>query len=403
MRIVITGATGLLGRNLLFEILKQNLDDLHNLEIIVLGRSDESISLQQRLDKILDLDGLSYIGLTRTQALQIEKIKNALIPIAFDLSKERVGISTEDIKILKTKPIDHLFHIAALTSFRQDKIIEKHLNKINVVGTKHLCELFAEMQIGNAAFIGSAYSCGDKTGVVEPDYVNLNEIFRNPYEKSKLESEVYFKKFFSNRHIPVRIFRPTGICGRLIEPPLGAIPKFDIFYGWAAFFLKQKAKRVKSPSKIYDPPYNLPVRVRVNLNAGMNLVPADYAAKVMYLVCFSGAPAGSYHLVNDIDIPYEVSVEEMMKCLNLEGYSLVENDPKDKSKFEQLYYKTAGLVFTPYAIMGETIFSTKNLMVLLAKAELKCPPMDRKNFAILLQYAKNKDFGLDLSNLSGKE
>ena len=33
MRIVITGATGLLGRNLLFEIIKQDLNNLDDLEI----------------------------------------------------------------------------------------------------------------------------------------------------------------------------------------------------------------------------------------------------------------------------------------------------------------------------------------------------------------------------------
>ena len=44
-----TGATSLLGRNLLFEIIKQNINDLDKLEIIVLGKEKNGKNLSRRI------------------------------------------------------------------------------------------------------------------------------------------------------------------------------------------------------------------------------------------------------------------------------------------------------------------------------------------------------------------
>ena len=49
MRIAMTGATSLLGRNLLFEIIKQNINDLDKLEIIVLGKEKNGKNLSRRI------------------------------------------------------------------------------------------------------------------------------------------------------------------------------------------------------------------------------------------------------------------------------------------------------------------------------------------------------------------
>ena len=45
MRIALTGVTGLLGRNLLFEFIRQHEHDLDNLEIFILGRNGREKSL----------------------------------------------------------------------------------------------------------------------------------------------------------------------------------------------------------------------------------------------------------------------------------------------------------------------------------------------------------------------
>ena len=93
MRIAITGATGLLGRNLLFEILKNNLRNLDNLQIFILGRSHEGCSLNQRLSDIILNDGLEYIASSKASHNQL---LSAITAIPFDLTLNNLGISGND-------------------------------------------------------------------------------------------------------------------------------------------------------------------------------------------------------------------------------------------------------------------------------------------------------------------
>ena len=44
--------------------------------------------------------------------------------------------------------------------------------------------------------------------------------------------------------------------------------------------------------------------------------------------------------------------------------------------------------------MEKTHFDTQNLVHILQKAKLSCPPVDESNFKILMDYAKGKHFGL---------
>ena len=60
-RYLITGATGILGTNLICEIIKQNINSLENIEIHIIGRNKNSISLEKRLKLSLKKNGQYYI------------------------------------------------------------------------------------------------------------------------------------------------------------------------------------------------------------------------------------------------------------------------------------------------------------------------------------------------------
>ena len=65
MRIAITGAAGLVGRTLLFEVIKQNMDHLQTLEVFILGRGNAGQSIERRMQDILLEDGAAYLSLGR--------------------------------------------------------------------------------------------------------------------------------------------------------------------------------------------------------------------------------------------------------------------------------------------------------------------------------------------------
>ena len=395
MRIAITGATGLLGRNLLFEIIKQNLDNLDTLEIFVLGREKNNLNIEQRIEDIILNDGLLYFALDTKEKPKIKYFcKNKIKCIEADLDKEKLGSQPANLKEFKAAPIDFFFHIAALTDFRDSPHVVDALKRTNIHGTKQILQLISNLKIGEFCYVGSAYSCGETTGDIKPDYINSNQKFRNPYEKTKLEAEIIVRDFAKKTKIRCRYFRPSTICGRLIEAPLGAVSKFDVFYSWAAFFLRMKLKRMKTFKDEYIDPVDLNIRISYNLKSGLNIVSADYAAKLMYKICMQDDIGENYHLVNKQETPHGLYIPVMLNILNIKGTKQTNNIPDDKNVLEELYYKTVGVVFTPYITSEPMLFDIRNLENIMKSAELHCPPVDEKNFTILINYAKQYNFGL---------
>lgn len=395
MRIAITGATGLLGRNLLFEIIKQKFDNLENIELLILGRSHPTTSLHDRILDILIYDGLDYLDIEQNQRKKaLAKINAAITPIPFDLAQDNLGISNEYLPHLKTKPIDHFFHVAALTDFRSDNTTKAKLEEVNVRGTQRILNLINNLCVDQLVYVGSAYSCGSKTGLVKPDYVNLKEVFRNPYEETKLRAEVLMREFSRKKNIKIKVFRPSTIAGRLIEKPIGRINKFDVFYGWAAFFLRYKLKQIKNISNLYSESCEIPIRLRFNPQGGLNIIPADYAAKVMYGISMEDGQFDSYHLANNVQTPNQLYGDTTFEALKITGYQYVAEEPKDKNKIEEMYYRTVGKIFTPYGISDEIIFDVSNLTEFTKKSGLICPVINRENYLKLLKYAMDNYFGI---------
>ncbi len=344
MNIVLTGATGLLGRNLLFEFIKKYTHDLDSLNIILLGRKENKTTLQERVDKIISEDGLSYIGYQYKANIQ-EFARKRIHCIEMDLTGEDLHISTEDKCRLKTKSIDFFFHIASVTDFRDSESVRKLLWDANVKGTERILNLVKQLDVEEFCYVSSAYCCGQTSGEIMPDYINLNQEFRNPYELSKLQAEIATRNFAKDNGIRYRCFRPSTISGRLIEHPLGTIDKFDVFYGWGAFWLHSKLRKIEIVERIYTDVLTLNARVYASRNSGLNIVPADYAAKVMYETCMQRDGEESYHIVNTEETPHHFYLAEICKVLNIEGVEFVDIMPDKLNQIEAFYYKTAGKIF----------------------------------------------------------
>jgi thioester reductase-like protein len=229
-----------------------------------------------------------------------------------------------------------------------------------------------------------------------PDYINLNQEFRNPYELSKLEAEIQSRNFAKDTGIKFRCFRPSTIGGRLIEAPLGMIHKFDVFYGYAASWFYIKMGLIPHYDERYSFPVSLDAAVCYNVNSGLNIVPADYAAKVMYEVCMHNHSDESFHLVNNTETPHDVCINAIFETFNIQGVRVVDKIPSKLNRVESFYYKTAGKIFTPYLVSEPMLFNTVNLSDMLMKANLCCPRVDKDRFMILIDYAKEYDFGIKI-------
>jgi thioester reductase-like protein len=243
-------------------------------------------------------------------------------------------------------------------------------------------ELAKKLRVKHFIYTGSAYACGETTGNIAPDYINFNQKFRNPYELSKLEAEVMVRNFAEQQPgINVKFFRPSTICGRLIEDKIGAISKFDVFYGWMFFFLRCKERMFRVDDLSQSAFMNC--RIAYSLTSGLNMVPADYAAKAMYRITMSNTSHNSFHLVNAGETNHDAYIRAMTKAINMEGMQQVDSPPVTHlNELERMYYKTAGAIFTPYITSEPMCFTPP-----VADAAPVCPKVEGENFEKLLKYA----------------
>ncbi len=299
------------------------------------------------------------------------------------------------MNILKSKKIDYFFHFASLSDFRLDNQTKKKLENINIEGTNRILKLIDKLDTNEAIYTGSAYSFGGTLKEIYPDDIITKGNFRNYYEESKLLAEINFRRFLSFKKVKYRIFRPVGICGRLIEKPIGSINKFhDLFYGWATFFLKEKMNKTNDFAALYKTHVELNIRVTCNLKTGLNIVPADYAAKFICSVCFNNAPGESYHIANKSTFAHTKYLSLILNELNISGYSFTEKEPTDQNKLEKIYYKSVGKIYTPYLVMDDISFANKNMSNIEKPYLPSCPEINTGNFLKLIRYAKTRHFGL---------
>jgi nucleoside-diphosphate-sugar epimerase len=374
-------------------VVKQNFSRLDALEILVLGRpSKDGGSLPERIRGILASDEFAPLRLSRdVRELLLSRVINC---IGLDFSSGKSRIAAAELRQLQSSPIDWFFHLASLTDLRNTPCAEAALQRINVEGTRLLLQLASQLQIREFSYVSTAYVCGNSTGTIPPDRMDDTQGFRNPYERTKFAAEMLVREFADRTGTRCRYFRPSVICGRLIEKPWGAVSRFEVFYSWAAFFLRlgRKLAEPASPSHSCE----VKVRVRYDSRGSLNIVPVDYVAKALYLVCDQEDVGSSYHLVNELDTPHELYLHQMLKAVGVTGVSHVDRVPSNQSATEKLYYRSVGAIYTPYLTSAPVVFDTTNLRPLLDRVRLECPPVNKKALASLTAYAVERDFGLSL-------
>ena len=388
-----TGATGLLGRNILFEIIKQNLSQLDRVKIIILGRSTPSLTLHQRMQEIIVSDGLYYLNAPHSGTL-LKLAMSTLVCIEFDI--ESGWVLPKDHDYLNRTPFDYFFHLAAVSDFRKTELIKNKLYKINVTGTHHVLNLLDHVPIKTLIYTGTAYSCGHTSGVIAPDFDNPGGQFRNHYEETKLIGERLIKNFATQKKISYKIFRPVGICGRAIEMNVGQICKFDLFYAWALFFVKAKMRFNSDIKTLYTHPFLLNIQVICDPNGSLNIVPVDYAAKLIWSLCIKVKENGHYHISNNSELNNRHFLGEILKEINVDGviFTSTRDSKHPLSADEALYNRHIGTSFTPYFTMPSTQFCTKNCDELknsLGLSGVSFTPLLLKQ---LLDYAKRHNFGM---------
>lgn len=382
--IMITGGTGLLGSHILYEILENNLDNLQEIKIINLIHAGS----EDKFNEIFKKE-LLY---TKTADSDLEKVRSAIVNVSFDVGEPYCGINESVLKKMKGLKITDLYHVAALTDFRNSDAVKQRLEKINIEGTKNLLDLCTVLAVKSIHYVSTSYACGVAEGVISPDFNNKSAAFHNNYEKTKIITEGLVKDFCEAKGINYMIYRISGISGRLLYEPIGYTKKYAIFYAWLNYFYKIRKRAGITP----DQTLFLRMRLHIDKTTGINICPVDYGAKLIHEVSTNKKFSNKkqVHVVCNNNYNHREMAKQMFDFLNIKGYTFVDDKPEADTlnDLERFYYKFIGEIFHGYMNEGEMVFDTKNLQSDFSDVLKLCPVMDSNNYHKLIDYAVKNDF-----------
>ncbi|NER18204.1 SDR family oxidoreductase [Spongiivirga citrea] len=362
MNILLTGATGTLGSNLLYKLLLR--EDIEKLYLLV--RDKKGTTAKARLTKILS---------SKTAP---KEIRNS---IQKQLHKIAVFNSDEFFKpenYIDTSAEIFCIHSAGFVNLSTNKAHKDEIFSENFDFTKRIFECF-KPYVSKFVYISTAYSIGDIGGLIPNTFhtKNAKPNFRNFYEESKYLAEQYLLKNAKTANIQLQILRPSVLGGNIFENSQYFISKYMVYYLLAKFFHN-------------NPFVNDSIRIAINKNTGLNIIPVDYAASIiekaftMNIKELNIVHSTSTNLFNGIQRIAETvnfkKLEIVSPSLNiLESFS---------SKLETLYYNSIGIHLEPYLTSTPYEYDTR-----LLESILPIPLYDTVDYLEhTVAYAKERAF-----------
>ncbi len=241
--VLLTGATGFVGTELLDRLLERGDRPVH-----ALVRAPDDRAAAERLPAHARLHVL-----------------------AGDIERPGLGLS-ETARARLAEEVTTVVHCAASVSF--DLSLEKS-RRVNVDGTRNVVE-FAERcpRLQRLTYVSTAYVAGEPRGLFREDQLDVGQRFRNPYERSKFEAERMIRE--RAKGLPLQILRPSIIVG---DSRTGRTSSFNVLYGPLKAFARGRIPAI-------------PAR----RSAPVDIVPVDYVADRAHELITEG-PDGTFHLV----------------------------------------------------------------------------------------------------------
>lgn len=224
-RVLISGATGFLGRR----IVQALLECLPEANLALLVRERKGDDAAQRLQAILHPICPAE---RRREALQRIRVFPA------DISQEHCGL-TQAEWLSAVDGVTRVIHAAATVRF--DHSLEE-ARRTNVGGAANLLALAEQAHrcgtLKSFTHISTAFVAGRRSGLVREEELEAGQQFRNTYEQSKYEAERLVRARRSG--LPVVILRPSIIVG---DSRTGITTSFKTIY-WPLKIYAQRRWRI---------------------------------------------------------------------------------------------------------------------------------------------------------------
>jgi thioester reductase-like protein len=218
---------------------------------------------------------------------------NRIDLIAGDIGAAGLGLPEADYGRLQEE-VRTVFHLAAIYSLDVPLVIAQ---RVNVDGTGNVLEFCAGAKsLQRLAYVSTAYVAGLRTGVVYEHELVMGQEFKNHYESTKFQAEVWVREQMDR--VPTTILRPAIVVG---DSQTGETQKFDGPY----FLLRVIAEADRAGRAI--PNFG-------RAGAPFNVVPVDFVVAAIATAAQDPDAAGeTLHLVD----PEPLSARELAETLSL--------------------------------------------------------------------------------------
>jgi nucleoside-diphosphate-sugar epimerase len=370
MKIILTGATGVLGSYIMYEILElfiKNPDPTNKLFIIARGNGKNSA--EHRINELLS----SYYTPKILQNIGLNELTKYIEIINFDLAVN------EQLFLEKIKGA-YLIHSAGFVNLSTNEALKEKIFDENVQLTKTLFSVL-HPHLKKFIYIGTAFSSGVRSGLIANDFHTLDFIpeHRNAYEWAKFHSEKFIARECTAKGLPYQILRPSVIGGKMLGTENNYfIPKYMVFYLLAKFFYLSAKRNGKQEN----------VRIIVNDDTSLNIIPVDYVAKVV-VKTFENDGIEQLNIVHQKSFNMKEGLTIIMTEVGYTNFTFVPNDLdfEYKNSIEKMYYESIGKHLKPYFITEANEYDTTIL-----NSILEIPKLDNEAFSNMIRYAVANNF-----------
>ena len=361
--VVVTGATGFLGR----EIVHHLLADEPDVRLTLLVRGKDEADARARGNAVL-AEGLTGDAL--------EAARRRVATVKADLERERFGLDPAGYEALAAST-GAVIHGAASVSFT---LPLEEARAINVEGTRRMLD-FAEKARARTDYIGTAYVAGERRGLALETELDVGQTFRNTYEQTKMEAEKLAQERAKSQ--PIAIFRPSIIVG---DSATGRTSSFKVMY-W--------------PLKVFSRGFGRVVPGRPT--TPVDIVPSDYVVRALTHIRKDPASAGRvYHLAAGPERSAQLGELAALAAaffgvkkpmfVNPELFIRFVRPLVDRLAFGKLrHVLLTGRVYTPYLSL-DLRFDTREARRALEGTRISVPAVE-DYFTNLFRYCLETDWG----------
>jgi thioester reductase-like protein len=271
MRHVVTGGTGFLGAALVFELLDQTTDD-----VTVIVRASGGRSAKERFRDTLEQALTAYHYDRRRLDIAEERCE----VLAGDVTEPECAVANTDVEA------DQFWHCAASLNYENRHRAE--VERTNVVGTRNALALAARMHTRVFNYVSTAYVAGKNIGLIREE-LHPEGDSNNVYEDSKRKAEILVAGTAS---MNTRILRPSIIIG---HSRTRAATAFSGFYGFIRGLMQFRGIVGRAQSGLLE---RTRLRMRVDPDLGINLIPIDAVVQQAVRIALSDAQSGIFHLTH---------------------------------------------------------------------------------------------------------